>query len=47
MLRPAVTERERKKKETEANKLGETIRMIMQRMEPRNPNNPTTQLVKM
>ena len=46
MLRQAVTERERKMKAITANEMGETIKMIMERMETRNQNNPTTQLVK-
>ena len=46
VLRQAVTERERKMKVITANKMGETIKMIMERMETRNQNNPTTQLVK-
>ena len=46
MLRQAVTEKQRKIKATHANEMRETIKIIMERMETRNQNNPTTQLVK-
>ena len=49
-FRQAIMDRERKKEdkqaELQANKLGEAVRRIMENIEPRNPNNQTTQLVK-